>query len=345
MRTRFYTTSVHAWRAMLASIRHARKSIYLEMYVFEDNTPGFDFVSALEEQGRAGVRIILVLDAFGSSKLSAEGIRRLRAAGAEVLFFSYWFRRTHRKLLIIDEKAVFLGGVNISHDYTHWHDLHMKLSGRVVPPIVRSFARVYRASGGTDRVLHERGRHFPILRRARMWFVEHGLGESSKYALRTQYEEYIDAAKESIVLVTPIFIPTHWLIASLHRALDRGVKITLLLPLNAQYHYIGRLNRYHAIIFGKLGAQCLFSRTLNHAKVMLVDGTVATVGSQNLDSLSFIWNVESGVFFDKPEMIRDLMRILALWKQDAVPLTHLRADRRWYDHLFLLSLRVIGSVL
>jgi cardiolipin synthase A/B len=344
MRSHFYTTSVSAWTAMFSAIQRAQESIYLEMYIFEDKTAGFDFVGALIERAHKGVQVVLVLDVYGSSSLPSTQVERLRKAGVEVLFFSYWFRRTHRKLLITDEKTAFLGGVNISQRFVEWNDLQVQVSGRVVHAITHSFARVYRASGGKNPKLLSKTVVFPRFDRARMWFVEHGLRGSTS-ALRTQYENHIDSAQTSIVFVSPFFVPNHWLIAGLHRALARGVSVTLLLPLNGEFRSMTRLNLYYAGIFERLGARCLFSRTMNHAKVMFVDGTVATVGSQNIDSLSFDWNIESGVFFTKPAMIRELSRIIAVWKRDAIPLGQLTIVRRWYDVMLVYLLRILQPVL
>ena len=109
MRGKFYTTSETAWAAMLASIIGASKSIYLEMYIFDGDTKDYDFLSELEVKARMGLRVIVILDALGSFGLANDSVERLRAAGAEIRFFSYWLHRTHRKLLIVDEEVVFLG--------------------------------------------------------------------------------------------------------------------------------------------------------------------------------------------------------------------------------------------
>ena len=148
MRTKFYRTSETAWAAMLRAIVGAKESIYLEMYIFEKDTIGYDFLHEIELKALSGIRVIIILDALGSFSLAEDAIERLKSVGAEVLFFTYWFRRTHRKILIIDEWTVFLGGVNIAGQFSRWKDLQVRVSGRIARIAVRSFAHIYNDSEG-----------------------------------------------------------------------------------------------------------------------------------------------------------------------------------------------------
>lgn len=328
---------------MLAAIGTARESIYLEMYIFHHDTAGYDFLSELERKAREGLRVIVVLDAFGSFGFTPILVDRLRNAGAEVLFFSYWFRRTHRKILILDETIAFLGGVNISNYSALWGDLQLRISGKkVVRHVLRSFARIYRECGGKNPALKERGKP-RLFRKTRLWFIEHGIGK--RFALRKHYEEHVDSARSSVILVTPYFLPHHWLIASIHRAIERGVLVEIIVPKLTDYKIIDRINHYYFDFFTKLGAKCYFADEMNHAKVMLIDKERGTVGSNNIDALSFDWNVESGVFFEDPEMVQDLAKIIEDWKRHSVIFTAAQNPHRWHDTLFAAVLRFFQPVL
>jgi cardiolipin synthase len=317
MRYHFYTTSEKAWRGMLFGITGAKKSIYLEMYIFRNDTVGYDFLSELETKAHEGVCVIVILDAFGSYALSSATIDRLRKSGAEVLFASFWFRRLHKKVLIIDDTTAFVGGVNISHAFARWKDLQVRLRGKIVHSLLRSFARMYHECGGKNPIF-EKPERTPILTKARLWLIEHGIG-GKRYGLRKHYEKYIDEAEHSVILVTPYFIPRRWLIARLHQAVLRGVSVEIITPEHTDYKIIDRINYYYLGLFTKLGAQCFLSHGMNHAKAMLVDSRVGTVGSHNLDSLSFDWNAEIGVFFDNPGMVRRLHKIIEKWKKATIP--------------------------
>ncbi|MEK7118765.1 MAG: phosphatidylserine/phosphatidylglycerophosphate/cardiolipin synthase family protein [Patescibacteria group bacterium] len=327
---------------MLAAIGVASESIYIEMFTFDNDTTGYDFFSALERKARDGLRVIVVLDIFGSFRLPSTFVNRLRGVGAEVLFFSYWFRRTHRKILIVDESVAFLGGVNIAHRFAHWNDLQVRVSGKIVRHVLHSFARVYHECGGKNpRFLDEVG--LPITKKARLWFIEHGIG-GKRYALRKHYEEHIDGARQSIVVVTPYLLPHRWLIACLHRAINRKIDVTIIVPKHTDYRILDRINYYYIDLFSKLGARCFLSGEMNHAKVMLIDERLGTVGSQNLDILSFGWNVEAGVFFDKSKMVRDLRLIIEKWKRDANPFAPTSHPPYWHDIALALLLRFFQPI-
>ncbi|HLD60835.1 MAG TPA: phospholipase D-like domain-containing protein, partial [Patescibacteria group bacterium] len=140
----FYHTTEEAWDAMYQALLTATKSIYWEVYVFIDDSVGERFITALSDKARAGIEVKLVVDAIGSFGLSRVGIERLRSAGVEVLIYNRlypgikiysWvsriFRRNHRKVLIIDEEIVFLGGVNIDAHFHNWDDVYLKIMGKV----------------------------------------------------------------------------------------------------------------------------------------------------------------------------------------------------------------------
>jgi len=341
MRYRFYTSSISAWKGMLSAISSAKKSIYLEMYIFQDDTKGYDFLSVLEKKAKEGVHVVLVLDSLGSFGLSSEAVHSLRVSGVEVLFFSYWFRRLHRKILIVDEKVVFLGGVNIGGVYAPWRDLQVRVAGRkMLASSMRSFARVYHECGGKNTTLLSLLGPRPLFRKTKTWFAEHGI--SGKWIeIRQQYEKHISEAKNSIILVTPYFFPRRWLVARLHEAILRGVMVEIIVPKDTDHGWImNRINYFQLSFFERLGAIGYLSNEMNHAKVLLIDNTVGMVGSGNLDPLSFGWNAEAGVFFARPAMIRDLHKILNEWKEEAVLLTPLTFQPRWYDFLLEILRRI-----
>ncbi len=344
MHYRFFTTSTKAWQAMLVAIGAAQESIYLEMYILEDDTAGFDFLSELARKAASGVRVCIVLDRLGSFGLANAAIERLRASGAEVLFYSYWWKRTHRKILIVDEKRVFLGGVNISGQFAPWRDLQIELrSERIARTMIASFALVYKDAGGEDPMVRARARKLPLLRRARFWFIDHGIG-TKRSALRTYYTLHIGGAKERICLVTPYFIPHRWLIALLHSALLRGVAVEIIVPKQTDLWIIDRVNRHFLSELHALGATCYLAGSMNHAKAMLIDGREGLVGSNNLDALSFDWNIEAGIFFNDKHMTADLVRIMDEWRDEASQY-EVSKEARWYDFFIVLFLGMFRSVL
>jgi cardiolipin synthase A/B len=339
-----FTTSLSAWHAMAESVRDAKTSIYLEMYIFEDENmqPGLDFVSLLAQKAQEGVRVVVIPDAFGSRELSNDATERLRSAGVEVLFYTFYLKRTHRKLLIVDENVAYVGGVNLSHRFSEWDDLVIRVRGRFVDSVVRSFARVYKSCEGTDASVLQHAKESP-LKKARMWFVEHGVGTRHQ-EMRRQYIKHIVKAQKTIVLVTPYFQPQRWLLNILVLAMYRGVTVEVLLPLRGDNAIMDRLNGYYADRCTSLGMSIYWYARMNHSKAMLIDNMFGVIGSQNLDTLSFDWNVESSMFFDDPQLVADLRSACEAWKEQSVPHT-MGTNRVWYDRPLMIFMRIIEPVL
>ncbi len=330
---------------MLVAIQGAEKSVFLEMYILDDDSRGHQFFKALEEASLRGVRVIAILDVVGSFDILSNAVATLRAAGAEVLYASFFWKRLHRKILIVDEASAFIGGVNVGKKYARWKDLQVEVRGGVIPAALRSFARVYRKCGGKADLGAEVAAALDTgaFRRARLWFVDHGIGKR-RMEFRRYYEERIDGAEKSIVLVTPYLFPPRWLIARLHQAVIRGVKVEVLLPKSTDHRMVDSVNRSYAACLAGFGADCSFTEGMNHAKAMLVDRKEGVIGSQNLDMLSFNWNIEAGVFFSDPAMVADLAQIIDAWKAEALPAYKKRTGLRWFDLPVAFFLRVMGLV-
>ena len=153
MNYRFFTNSEKTWEAMYEAISHAENSIYLEMYIFEDTVERFHFFDLLKEKAEKGIRIKLILDAFGSMELSNNKLEELKKSGAEVLFQSYLFHRAHRKILIVDEFVAYIGGANVHKTAQLWNDLVVRVEWVLVRNIMKSFAKSYTEAGGKDPLI------------------------------------------------------------------------------------------------------------------------------------------------------------------------------------------------
>ena len=318
MRYKFFTSSLRSWQAMWDAIKEAQESVYLEMYIFKDDMPPFDFLNLLGEKAKQGVRVRVILDSFGSAGLSKEAVAGLREAGGQLFFFSRFFYRMHRKILITDEGRVFIGGVNLSERFKFWNDLVVELTDqRIVARAVHSFARVYFDCGGRDPLVLDKNPKVHTGGRAHNWFVEH-LPFRNKFKLKELYRSHISQAQKSIVLVTPYFAPKRWLVAALHHPVLRGVNVEVLVPKATDYFFTDRVNFYYMYKLTNLGINFYVESHMNHAKLMLLDEGEGMVGSNNLDFLSFDLNSEVGVFIKDAGAIEKLWSIVKNWKAGAV---------------------------
>ncbi len=317
MKYKLYANSKKAWRAMIKEISRAHSFIYIEMYIFMDDTSDeYDFIGILKEKVREGLEVVMVVDSLGSSGLKKEAIKDLRDSGVELLFFSDWLRRTHRKILIIDGKVAFLGGVNIKKNSIDWLDLQIRItSPRLIKNISRSFAYTYEMSGGKNqRILKQRKRS--VLKTIKAQFLEHWPNHSI-YALEAYYQKKIISAEKKIVIVTPYLTPPRWLMALLDGAIKRGVKVEIFIPKNTDIKTLNRVNDLYVSKLSEMGAEVYAQNKMNHAKVLIIDDEETLIGSQNLDVFSFRLSIESGIFIKDKALISDLNKIIDNWRKDS----------------------------
>ena len=344
MKYKLYTTSVKAWDAMIESIGQAKKSIYIEMYIFLDDTKkSHDFIGKLKQKAREGVRVIIVADAYGSKILKNEIAKNIEKSGVEFLFFSNWLRHIHRKVLIVDEKIAFVGGVNIGKRFTHWNDLQLKFGGRTVKSILRSFAYTYEMAGGKDKkILKYRERKFSS--KLKFWLIEHWPNKNI-YTLKSHYVEKITRAEKSIQITTPYFTPPRWLISLLDDAIRRGVKVEILIPKKVDWEIMNLLNyRYMRNLF-PLGISFYLGNKMNHAKLLVIDGKEGLIGSQNIDLLSFQLNSEVGIFFQEKKLLQELSEVITHWKRNSIKFKPGRYKMRAIDWAILALMKVLHPIL
>lgn len=329
---------------MLEAIDQAKKSIYIEMYIFLDDTSeSHDFVGKLKQKAQEGVQVIIVADAFGSSELKRESVEALRKAGAEFIFFSNWLRHVHRKILIVDKEIAFIGGVNIGKQFSKWDDLQLRLSGRVVKTILKSFAYTYGMSGGkNEKILKYREKRFAT--KLRFWAMEHSPIRNI-YSLKDQYIEKITAAQTSIRIVTPYFTPPRWLIALLDNAVKKNIKVEIIIPKRTDSPFVNRINHRYMYNLSRTGINFFLTPVMNHAKIMLIDQGIGLVGSQNVDYLSFNLNTEAGIFFEDKNMIKELRQTIDEWKNEAELFRPQKYKMKAIDYLILTVLRLFRPIL
>ncbi|HWV39283.1 MAG TPA: cardiolipin synthase ClsB [Vulgatibacter sp.] len=305
-----------AFPAMLEAIRDARSSICLETYILRSDRTGERFAEALIERARAGVEVNVIYDAWGS-RVSVSYLRRLHDAGVRTLAYHPFafdgrigrmlnrlVRRDHRKMLVVDRRVGFTGGLNIADDYASvadggggWRDTHIRLEGPAVLEMLAYFLAVWRKQKGAPldeaRYAHEGRRPDPKVR-----VIGNGPRRDRKF-VRDAYLQAIDNATRRILITNAYFIPTARMMRALKAAARRGVAVELLLAGTtdlpaarfAAHTFYGALLQAGVRIFEWYG------RVL-HAKTAVVDGRWGTVGSTNLDTLSFRTNLEINTVFE-----------------------------------------------
>ncbi len=344
MKYQIYTTSMKAWDAMIEAIDQAEKSIYIEMYIFLDDTAqSHDFIGKLKQKARSGVRVVIVADAFGSSVLKKDLADDIADSGIELLFFSNWLRHIHRKVLIVDEKIAFIGGVNIGKSFAHWNDLQIKLGGRIVNRILRSFAYTYAMAGGKNpEILKFREGKFGNRLKSRL--IEHWPSKNI-HTLKSLYVEKITAAKKSIRIVTPYFTPPRWLISLLDDAARRNVKVEIFIPQKSDFKISTILNYRYISKLHPMGIKFFLSKNMNHAKLLIIDDAEVLIGSQNIDPLSFDINYEMGIFFQDRHLLKELSAVIQEWKNNSLEFKPGLYKMRLIDYVVLGVTKMLHPIL
>jgi len=311
--------------AMLEAVRSARRTITFAQYAYGQGPVANELAQALAERCRAGVGVDVLLDGFGSLQIPPEFIAELRRAGCWVVIFHPLDRpgtidhRNHRRILVIDGRVGFTGGAGVGRKWTgdgrrgdHWRDTDVRVEGPVVAELQRAFAENW--DEATGEVLAG-GAYYPPAAPARGPVAAQVIASSP---LAGRYETYgmfllaIEAARRSIHITTPYFLPNPALTDALIRAVRRGVRVVVLTPGPIDYNIVRRLSRAG---FGRLlqaGVEIHEYRpALLHAKTLTVDGVWATVGSANMDNRSFAINAELNLVVYDADFTERLDRVFA----------------------------------
>lgn len=330
---------------MIKEIKKAQKSIYIEMYIFvDDNEAPYNFKNLLKEKAQNGLEVVLVVDSFGSSELKKSTIKELKNSGVEVLFFNKWLRTTHRKILIVDERMSFLGGVNIKKNSIDWLDLQIKIIGSALAKnILKSFAYTYKMSGGKNKYILGKMRK-NSLKTIKAQLLEHWPNHKI-FALQAYYIEKITLAQKKIIFVTPYFTPPKWLTTLLEGAISRNVEVEIFIPSHTDIKLANWVNRAYIKKLSNLKINFYSQNKMNHAKVLIVDNEETLIGSQNLDFLSFNRSIESGVFIKDKKLLQELNEVIGIWRKNSVKVPQGLKNLNFFDKFFLGIIKIFYSIL
>ncbi|KKR49101.1 MAG: phospholipase D/transphosphatidylase [Candidatus Magasanikbacteria bacterium GW2011_GWC2_40_17] len=322
---KFFATSAQAWEGMLKALAEARHSIYWETYIFEADEIGQKFIKILKEKAHAGLEVKLILDGFGSAKITEEIIKDLKGSGVDVLYFnpikifSFWrglrhfFERTHRKFLIIDRRIAFIGSVNVQDVIANWLDLQIMVEGPIVNQLLKAFSRSYLISGGAlEKIKHLF--YLPIIKEKK-WRILWHKPLNNFSIIRKQYLKAIKMAQISLILVVPYFLPDPGFLKALREAKKRGVNVQIILPWETDHVILTYAMRSYWVLWASLGFKIFLVKKMIHAKAILIDDKWAMVGSSNVDAQTFYRNHEINLIFTDKKMIMNLKNIFLDWKK------------------------------
>jgi len=310
-----------AFPAMLSAIREARETICLESYIFRSDRTGRNFAEALASKAKQGIEVLLIYDAVGSRGSDNRMFSDLKAAGVRTLEYHpvflwhgpiasrhrrgggwAWWNRDHRKLLAVDSRIGFTGGINICDDHADpseggggWRDTDIRIEGPAVREIQRLFLSTWRDEGGEK--INER----KFLTRAESAgdSVVAVLGTRelrSRRIIRKAYLHAIKSSRRSVCIANAYFVPDRGILRAVRNAVGRRVSFRILLSSKSDappVHYAGRALYYRLLKWGVRIWE--WQGPILHAKTAVVDGTWSTIGSYNMDHRSVFHNLELNV--------------------------------------------------
>ncbi|UOQ45238.1 cardiolipin synthase [Halobacillus salinarum] len=313
-----FTDGQKKFHALMEDIENAQDHIHLLYYIVRDDQLGNRLADALIKKAKENVQVKLLYDDMGSRSVKRKFVHKLRAAGVEVESFfpplipklnlkiNY---RNHRKLAIIDGKIGYIGGFNIGDEYLgyskrfgYWRDTHVRVVGGAVHNMQTRFILDWNQASSKDIVYEERYYQGEAEGDVAMQIVSSG-PDSEWEQIKNGYIKMILSAKEYVYIQTPYFIPDDSLLDALRIAVLSGVDVRVMIPNKpdhpfvywATYSNIGDLLKAGAAIY-------VYQKGFLHAKTIVVDGVIASVGTANIDVRSFRLNFEVNAFLYHPEV-------------------------------------------
>ncbi|NEX62047.1 cardiolipin synthase [Noviherbaspirillum galbum] len=348
--------------AMLDAIRAARTTITFETYIYWSGEVGRRFADALRERARAGVKVHVLLDWVGSSKMDDSLLQAMRADGVQVARYHQpkWYNlsrlnnRTHRKLLVVDGRVAFTGGVGIAdkwsgnaQDENHWRDSHFRVEG----PVALQFQAVFMDNWvqATGKVLHTPD-YFPEIEnagdKAAQMFSSGPSGGSE--SMHLMYLLAIASSRESILLSSSYFVPDELAIGALVEAAKRGVRIRIITPgdkIDTEVVRRASRARWGDLLKAGIGIY-EYQPTMFHCKVMIVDGFLVSTGSTNFDNRSFRLNDEANLNVYDPAFAAEMAKVFEDDVKHARQVTLEQWEGRpWHEKLLEQALSLIGQQL
>jgi cardiolipin synthase len=300
---------------LFASIEQAERSVYLEFYIVRADETGKHLAGLLKNAVERGVEVCLLYDYIGCFDTPASFFRSLESGGVSCAAFNpppfrnglSWFdKRDHRKIAVIDSRTGLAGGMNIGDEYAgvapsmYWRDVGVRIEGPAVNELSRLFCESWQSEtsyiplcsydidpayeSGSDEVA-----------------IVSGGPHHNRSRIRAAFRMAIAGATDTIKIQTPYFVPGPRFIRALLRSVKRGVNVQLILPAKIDLPLVGLVNRSSYATLIKGGIE-VFERggTILHGKVMLIDGRWSVLGSANLDQRSFHRNFEVNVLVSSP---------------------------------------------
>lgn len=326
--------------SLFKDIKEAKHHIHLEYFNFRNDSINEVLLSLLAQKVKEGVEVRAMFDAFGNlsnnQPLKKKDLKAIKDAGIEIVkvdpvtfpWINHMFSRDHRKIVVIDGKIAYTGGINVADYYLEgiegvgeWRDMHSKVEGEAVAELQKIFIDMWQQETG-ESIEGEAYYPSPEEEGSAEIAIVDRWPHKTPSRMRDAYANAINSAKDSIIMISPYFVPLRNVRTALEKAIDDGVKVTLVLSEKGDLPMIPDGVWRVAYQLMERGAEVyMYTGGFNHSKVMCVDGTFCTIGSANMNSRSLIYDYETNLFVFGKEDTDELYHYIDLDKQKSFKLT------------------------
>lgn len=361
---KIFTDGHEKFNSLFEDLKKAKHHINIEYFTIYDDQLGKKLRKILVQKAREGVQVRVLYDLFGSKGSKQKFFKELIQAGGEVTPFMksklgyYSFRinfRNHRKIVVIDGSVGYIGGFNIGDQYLgrnkrfgNWRDTHLRLEGSVVLQLQSRFFMDWNASAKRQKVQFSLD-YFPqsnVQNNIPMQIVSSG-PENDVQKIKQGYIKMIMGAKHSIWIETPYFIPDDALMEALLIAIRSGIEVRIVIPQMPDHPFVYRATEYYVQQLLKAGARIYsYQNGFMHAKTIVVDNMITSVGSANWDIRSFKLNFEANAFMYDPKVAEQIIAAIKNDLKDARELDeeYFKQQSSWKKFRQLAS-RLISPIL
>ena len=351
---------------LFEEIRKAKHHIHLEYFNFRNDSIANTLFNLLAEKVKEGVEVRALFDAFGNSSnnqpLKKKHLRAIREKGIQIEKFdplkfpwiNHAFHRNHRKIVIIDGKVGYTGGMNIADYYINglpeigeWRDIHARIEGKAVNDLQDIFLDMWNKTSGQNISGKE---YYPNKDsittsndNACMIAIVDRYPKKAPEVMRNVYIKALESANEKVQIINPYFTPVKSVKNAIKKALKNGVKVEIMIPGKSDIGFTPDAAMYIANKLRKKGANIyIFNGGFHHSKIMMVDSLYCTVGSTNLNSRSLKYDYEVNAFIFDTETTNELMELFKEDQKNSTLLTKEIYKQRtpwkkflgWFAHLF-----------
>ncbi|TFG74981.1 MAG: cardiolipin synthase [Flavobacteriales bacterium] len=347
-------TGKETFDQIFKAIKGAKKFIHIQYYIFEEGELLDQFHQLFKEKIKEGVEVRIIYDSLGSHSFRGKLKKRFRNIGARTYpmmplrlgTFMYTLNyRNHRKIVVVDGKVGFVGGVNVSNKYIKpiselglWADLHLQLEGPVVSSLHRIFIKDYYFASKKSVLL--RPKYLPELPEMGNSIVQMVASgpDSREPTILQQYVGMINLAKKRICIANPYFIPGNTLLQAIEIASLSGIEVVLLVPeksdsLLAKYGMYGAFEKLMSV-----GVKIYLRDDFSHSKVIMIDDQIVSVGTGNFDYRSFEHNFECNEIIYDPQVAKVIKQEFTQECKEAISLDYEIFRKRAMGQKFLEGL-------